>query len=194
MRPQIKEKFEQFFKNKDVLIRMIIIVTVVFVCTSIIYRYFPSKHGIETQDPQLKIEPIKEMTPKAAISIKPGIHNVYTQAPLVAPLKLITPGGTEKYYIKVVDAYTSAPLMTIFMVGGQVLEARVPLGSYKIRYATGEAWYGDKDLFGTSTSLNEAEKVLEFVKRDGSIVGYTVELIPKYLENSGTKQVEATQF
>ncbi len=42
------------------------------------------------------------------------------------------------------------------------IEIKVPLGSYIVKYAVGEKWYGEKYLFGPETRYNKADEKFVF--------------------------------
>lgn len=107
-----------------------------------------------------------------------------------APLKIRTPSRAN-YYVKLVDANTGADAVGIFVRGGQTVEAIVPLGSYRLRYATGQTWRGEAALFGPDTIYNEALSRLDFADQ-GS--GYIVELIRQEGGNLETHRISPSQF
>jgi len=61
------------------------------------------------------------------------------------------------------------------------METKVPLGQFILKYATGDAWCGENDLFGNQTQFNKANADLRFARQefhDGyTMIGHTVELI-----------------
>lgn len=128
------------------------------------------------------------------IPISQGIQGLYTPDYLVAPLSISTPHGTEKYFVKIVDATTETTVLTIFIYGGQTFELKVPLGQYKVKYATGENWYGESLLFGPSTSFNQAETTFSFSNDGYQINGYSIELIKQINGNLSTKEITKQQF
>jgi DnaJ-domain-containing protein 1 len=103
----------------------------------------------------------------------------------VAPLEIRTRGQDRHYFVKVVDHVTGEPVATMFVRGGQTAEALVPLGSYRVKYATGETWYGEDYLFGPETSYSEAAERFDFVNNGYQYSGYTLEL---FLQQNGNLQ------
>ena len=77
---------------------------------------------------------------------------------------------------------TEAPVLTVFVRGGQSVNVKVPLGQMKMRYAVGSEWYGERYLFGPETSYAEADSEFEFKVEGDQITGYTVEL---FLQRNG---------
>ena len=72
--------------------------------------------------------------------------------------------------------YTQKTIMTIFIRGGQSVEVDVPLGSYYLKYAVGEKWYGEKYHFGPNTNYHKAYDVFTFEIEGEQVMGYTLEL------------------
>jgi hypothetical protein len=76
-----------------------------------------------------------------------GEAQAFTSGEAIAPFK-IQSQGEGKFLVKLVDASTGDPVMTIFVRGGEDVEASVPLGTYVVKYASGTHWYGYDHLFG----------------------------------------------
>jgi len=98
------------------------------------------------------------------------------------------------YYVKIVDWYTDRLVQTIFIRAGQTVKTKVPLGSYKIKYAMGKTWYGEIHRFGPSTGYSEADRRLDFKEVDDGIWGHTLELFLQRDGNLHTSQISADQF
>jgi hypothetical protein len=112
-----------------------------------------------------------------------------------APLEIIT-GSGGGYFVKLVDAMTEHDAVAIFVIGGVPLEVEVPLGSYWMRYCSGETWRGESHRFGPGdlTSCSKATTRLDFVVQDGYINGFTVELIRQSGGNLPTETIPWDQF
>ena len=95
----------------------------------------------------------------------------------VAPLEVKTPYGDHNHVIKVVQAATKSTVVEVFARAGQTVNIDLPLGSYEIRYASGETWFGWDYLFGPETTYNKADKIFTFSDDGYQVSGYTVELI-----------------
>ena len=129
-----------------------------------------------------------------AVPVSQGVHQLFTNAEQVAPFRIVTPSGAENYYVKLADAFSGKTVMTFFVYGGQSFETKVPLGTYRVKYATGSTWYGEDHLFGPDTHYSEADKTFEFSVQGNQISGYTVELIRQRGGNLHTKSISANQF
>ncbi|MEO1558784.1 MAG: hypothetical protein AAFS12_03825, partial [Cyanobacteria bacterium J06632_19] len=60
--------------------------------------------------------------------------------------------------IELIDWQSDEIIMSAFVRDGEMIEIFVPLGSYKIRYAIGSEWYGDKDMFGSEYMYEMTEQ------------------------------------
>lgn len=135
----------------------------------------------------------KTATPSVACTsyLQPprGLYASYDRSARVSPLIIRTrPGGS--YFIKLEDAVTAKTIMTFYLRGGENFEQDVPEGTFILKYATGEIWCGEKELFGPSTSTSKADRLFEFTETRG----YTVELISRRDGNLRTNAIDRSQF
>ena len=85
----------------------------------------------------------------------------YTDAPATAPLGIKSDLGNH-YLVKLSTAPGNEPVQTIFIRGGSPVEVKVPLGTFHIKYACGQKWYGYEHLFGPSTGYSQAAEPFTF--------------------------------
>jgi len=113
----------------------------------------------------------------------------------VAPLQIATSSGkVAYYYVKLVDYDSDQDVMAIYIHAGETADVKVPLGSYEIKYAVGNIWYGDGYLFGPKTEYAKTDRWLDF-KRTGYVVtGYKVELIMQVNGNLSTHAISKEEF
>lgn len=111
----------------------------------------------------------------------------------VAPLQIVVPNAGDNYYVKVVTL-ENKPVKAVFIRSGETVKIRVPLGTYKVKYATGETWYGQKYLFGPSTSATVAESDFDFRVEDDRYTGYTIELIKQVSGNLHSRNISIDEF
>jgi len=100
--------------------------------------------------------------------------------------------------IKLVNIYTGAPAMTVFVQAGAFAEVKVPIGSYEVRYASGDKWYGKEHLFGPTTAYSKADENFRFSEEVTS-TGYTTDVwsITLYKVQNGnlsTSTIDSSQF
>lgn len=106
------------------------------------------------------------------------------------PLQIRTSTGSH-YWVKIVNAYNeSEQLVSYFIRGGEILDVSLPTGSYIIKYAYGDTWYGEEGLFGEQTEYSKADEIFEFYGGQG----YTIELIKQAYGNLHTTDIGKNQF
>lgn len=156
----------------------------------------------EGLDPSLGEEGVAPIPPEVVEEVyspppvntpKNGVFKVYTRKERVAPLKFFSTTGTE-YFIKLVDYGTESDVMTIYVRSNSTVEIDVPLGSYRVKYACGEQWYGEKYLFGNDTSYFVADEVFRFSYSGNYVSGYTVTLYSVPGGNLETSQIDEDEF
>lgn len=123
-----------------------------------------------------------------------GEEKSYTSMRPVAPLQIVTPTGGQHFFVKVESWATHQPIKTFFIHGGQTYEVLVPLGAYRLKYASGEIWYGEKYLFGPNTIYSEADKEFDFNREKDGYSGYTIELILQRNGNLHSQTISAGQW
>jgi hypothetical protein len=79
----------------------------------------------------------------------------------VAPLTILSEGSSH-HFVKMVDSISGKDVMVFFVRAGTRVEVRVPEGTFEMKYASGEKWYGEKHLFGPETSYTRADKLFHF--------------------------------
>jgi hypothetical protein len=122
-----------------------------------------------------------------------GAIRTWTSSERVAPFEIKAAQGSH-YLLKLVDAYSDAPVMTVFVRSGSTVEVEVPLGTYEVRYAAGETWYGYEYLFGPETSYSKADKTFTFEVVGNQISGFTITLYKVAHGNLHTSGIRPTDF
>ncbi len=123
-----------------------------------------------------------------------GSQTTYSMRNPVAPLTISTRQGTGHYFVKIVSCTTDEPVITVFVQSGQSVNTKVPLGSYKIKYAAGSQWYGETYLFGPDTSYSMADKRFDFEEIGNQVSGFTVQLFLQPYGNLRTKRIKPKDF
>jgi hypothetical protein len=135
---------------------------------------------------------------KPTIPAKPlprnGYIKRYHDAEAVAPLQIVTRGTDHHYYVKITDWDTDKTIATIFIRAGRSIQTEVPLGSYRLKYATGTTWYGQNYLFGDETVYSTADARFDFAAKGDQVSGYTVELYLQQHGNLRTKNLKASEW
>ena len=118
---------------------------------------------------------------------------VFTSNERLAPFEIrSSPGG--HYLLKLVDVYSKSDVMTVFIRGGVTVNVDVPLGTFEVRYAAGERWYGYEHLFGPDTACSKADKTFEFRIEGNQISGYTLTLYKVAHGNLHTSKIPRRSF
>ncbi len=107
----------------------------------------------------------------------------------LAPLSIYTKGDKNFYVILDGD-----DRMSFYAAADSVAEVEVPLGNYEIYYATGDTWYGKKDLFGQDTTYHKCEGDFEFYEDGDYYQGWTLELFLQRDGNMSTETITADEF
>lgn len=121
----------------------------------------------------------------------------------IAPLKIETEGGAN-YLIKLVNVADAKDQILIYVKGGEAYSTKVPLGSYRVRGASGHSWYGRNDLFGPDTrffrlkdkrgeAVDEA-KAFHFRQKGNVIYGLTLSLKKAVEGNMEQETIRRDEF
>jgi hypothetical protein len=51
---------------------------------------------------------------------------------------------------------------SFFVNGGSTMTRKVPLGTFVLKYASGQSWYSESDLFGPDTATIQADEIFAF--------------------------------
>lgn len=77
-----------------------------------------------------------------------------------------------------------------YIRAGSTVDINVPLGEYRIYYATGESWYGEDDLFGEETVYAKCDDTFVFTESQG----WTLQLYPVTYGNLDTDTISKKEF
>lgn len=110
-----------------------------------------------------------------------------------SPLQIKVDDGYH-YWVKIIDSYTGSEVSSYFIRSGDTLNVDLPVGSYKIKYAYGQNWFGEDKLFGANTIYIQANTVFNFNFDGSTYNGYTIELIKKTDGNLTTSSIPKAQF
>lgn len=77
---------------------------------------------------------------------------------------------------------------------GNTVSVDVPIGVYKLYYATGTDFYGVKDLFGDDTEFYASDNLLSFYFVGGFYNGHTITLYPVSNGNFDTEKIPESSF
>jgi hypothetical protein len=92
--------------------------------------------------------------------------------------------------VKIADAVSGRPSRSFYILGGSTLEIEVPAGLFTLKYATGDRWCGDQELFGTSTEVSQTERTFRFDNDHG----YKIDLVRRKNGNLPIKIINRDVF
>jgi hypothetical protein len=138
--------------------------------------------------------------PACTVSISPreGIYQWYGPewGDDIASFTIKTAVGSN-YFVKLEDL-SGRTVRTFFVNGGSSFSSRVPLGTFVLKYASGQSWCNEHDLFGPDTSTAKANDTFAFEQNftgDGyTVSAWTVELILQRGGNLRTHSIPRSQF
>ena len=119
--------------------------------------------------------------------------NGYQSKPKYAPFEVSTPQGGGHHLIKLVDEQNDE-VGTFFIREGDTLRVDVPLGTFELRYAFGENWYGVSKRFGPSTRYAMTDTPLQFAVEGNRASGNVVVLIKQIDGNLETHPISDDEF
>ena len=100
--------------------------------------------------------------------------------------------GAGNLWVKIVEAYSAQREVAVFFIrAGDSYRINLPYGTYRIKMASGDTWYGTKDLFGSKTSYTVADDTFPIASRGDN---WTVQLIPQVNGNLQEKTISAGEF
>ncbi|EHJ04393.1 hypothetical protein [Marinobacter manganoxydans] len=122
-----------------------------------------------------------------------GAMERYTGQLGEAPLQIKTSSGAN-YLVRLEDMSSGENVMDIFVRGGTTVEVEVPLGTFELKYAAGQKWYGMPHLFGPETTYSKADTAFRFFIEGQQVRGYTVTLYQVQGGNLQTSKINPGQF
>ena len=144
--------------------------------------------SVEVDDLSTRIRDtmIRESVSEPRTQILRGASNSKTGI----PLKIYTPAKYDSHYIKINNASTGETYMTIYIREGDSITVYLPVGYYRIRYATGKKWYGFDELFGPDGDYLAFNETIA-IKKDTK---YTLTLYQISDSNLTTKSLSQEEF
>jgi hypothetical protein len=132
-------------------------------------------------------QPIFKPSKALAIPLTSILSTTYDQASATCPFNLIA--DNKNYYVKVCDTMRGNKTIAKFFIrAGEKLTTKVPSGNYKIKYGSGDEWYGEKELFGQFSQYGESES-LNFTFDGYSSQGNTISFYQRVNGNFHTNNI-----
>lgn len=111
-----------------------------------------------------------------------------------APFKISAKSSPTHFFVKLEDWRTTAPVVTAFVRKGEEVAINVPLGEYRLKYASGTNWMGPETLFGPATSSSQATLPMIFRIEGNQYRGHVLDLTPQISGNLHAAPVGARSF
>lgn len=109
------------------------------------------------------------------------------------PFKVTAPVGAN-FFVKLADWDTGLPMYTMFVRSGDSTVVHVPRGAYKVKFASGQNWYGEEIRFGPDTAYSIVEDPVTFDVRGDQLPGHEISLQLIRDGNLKRKTISAAQF
>ncbi len=123
-----------------------------------------------------------------------GLVNRYSKKSRVAPFTVKTSDDGVDYFVKLVNQETGDVDYEYYIHEGETLSVEVALGTYTLKYASGEIWYGTEHLFGPDTEYYEGGDDLRFYQSSTTIHGFSVTLYKVVGGNFDTTKIDPEDF
>lgn len=109
------------------------------------------------------------------------------------PLKVKASRGAN-FFIHVNDASSDRTVLWLFVRSGDEVAVRLVPGTYRIKFASGENWYGEKIRFGPSTAYSMIKEPMTFTVTGRQLLGHEIilDLVPH--GNLRREPISATEF
>jgi len=124
---------------------------------------------VQLSPPQTFTAPEQSLPPNG--HVRPPVNASQT-----APFRILTSGGDTHYFLKLEESGTGRSVLTVFVRSGHQVDMRVPFGTYIVKYASGQKWYGYQHLFGPYTAYTKADSTFAFRREGNQIKGFSITL------------------
>jgi hypothetical protein len=119
-----------------------------------------------------------------------GGYTYFDDEELAGGFLVRTKPGRNHYWIKLEDFFTEETKAEFFIRGGDSFGIEVPTGSYRMKMASGQKWFGVKHRFGAMTEYSKADDLFPIEYGDK----WTVDLIPQRNGNLEDTPISADEF
>lgn len=126
---------------------------------------------------------------------KSGVHrSLFGKSRGDWPPFRINNGPGENALIKLVRESDGVEVISIFVRAGETVDVAVPLGSYRVKIAAGQTWYGDEIRFGPKTHYGKFSSIFDFRVDGSELAGHEVSLSRVANGNLQKLDIDANQF
>ena len=109
------------------------------------------------------------------------------------PFKVIATSDTN-YLIKLTDWTSDAPVASLFVRAGEEAQIGIPPGSYRVKVASGQKWYGEVLRFGPDTNYSKVESPMSFRIEGNQLLGRSLQMQLVTHGNLRREPIKAADF
>lgn len=106
----------------------------------------------------------------------------------------VTAGRGVNYFIKLADWQSGVAVMAVFVRAGEQVEIGVPPGTYRVKFASGQQWYGEDIWFGPDTDYSMVGTPVTFSVQGNQLLGHELKLEQVLNGNLRRQKITAAGF
>ena len=104
----------------------------------------------------------KAVTALNKATAEPVNGKIYSSTAKGGNNKLTIKIGDKPMYVKFVDTKNPKSTLTVYIRANKSVTVYIKNGEYTVKYATGDKWFGTKDLFGSETRCGICDDPISF--------------------------------
>ena len=146
------------------------------------HQQFQQYHPVFLRDPNWPVLLAREVDSSLTVAssrelpLPPsGEARDYSGEARRAPLAITCSPGFN-YLLRLTYSKIDASVMTVVVRGGDTAKVNAPMGTYILKYAMGDKWYGYGALFGPTTRFNRTDAYVTLRENGAQIEGCSVTL------------------
>ncbi|MHC1695818.1 MAG: hypothetical protein AB9835_11240 [Eubacteriales bacterium] len=97
-------------------------------------------------------------------------------------------------YVKFKSESLNKTIMEAYIHPDSTADIKVPLGRYRILFASGDEWYGNEYIFGNDTEFYMFGKVADIKIENGAVINQTIELKKAQSGSKGITESSLAEF
>lgn len=106
----------------------------------------------------------------------------------------VTAGRGVNYFIRLADWQSGVPVIAVFVRAGEQVEIGVPPGTYRVKFASGQQWYGENIWFGPDTDYSMVDASVSFSVQGNQLLGHELKLEQVLNGNLRRQKISAATF
>ena len=138
---------------------------------------------------RLRLSQAPEQSLPANGHVRPPVNASET-----APFRILTSGGDTHYFVKLEESGTGRSVLTVFVRSGHQVDMRVPFGTYVVKYASGQKWYGYSICSAPILRTPRRTSTFPFRREGNQIKGFSITLYAVEGGNLSTLPITPKDF